>query len=366
MATSDFFADTYAGARDKFLSAARAARCDLFIYRLLNHMGPDGQELTIDVGKLGSAEPQALLVLISGTHGVEGFCGSGCQVGFLIDRLYEALPVNCGALLVHALNPYGFAWLRRVNEDNIDLNRNFHDFSKDLPSCSAYEELHEWLVPPEWDGEHRQRADDNLRKYIAARGMRAFQAAVTSGQHTRPTGLFYSGTTKSWSNRTLRGILQEHLPASAKIVAVLDFHTGLGPTAYGEPIFVGSDAGFDRAKSWYGPEVKKLDQGDSVSAIISGDVSNAFRGPRLKREAIYVALEYGTKPVWEVLTALRADHWLHSIPKRKTELRDDIKRNLRDALYVDTSAWKAAVYGRAADFVFRAARGLAEATKSSR
>jgi hypothetical protein len=129
---------------------------------------------------------------------------------------------------------------------------------------------------------------------------------------------------------------------------------------------VGSDAGFDRAKSWYGPEVKKLDQGDSVSAIISGDVSNAFRGPRLKREAIYVALEYGTKPVWEVLTALRADHWLHSIPKRKTELRDDIKRNLRDALYVDTSAWKAAVYGRAADFVFRAARGLAEATKSSR
>jgi hypothetical protein len=158
MATSDFFADTYAGARDKFLSAARAARCDLFIYRLPNHMGPDGQELTIDVGKLGSAEPQALLVLISGTHGVEGFCGSGCQVGFLIDRLYEALPVNCGALLVHALNPYGFAWLRRVNEDNIDLNRNFHDFSKDLPSCSAYEELHEWLVPPEWDGEHRQRA----------------------------------------------------------------------------------------------------------------------------------------------------------------------------------------------------------------
>ena len=150
---------------------------------------------------------------------------------------------------MHALNPYGFAWLRRVNEDNIDLNRNFHDFSKDLPSCSAYEELHDWLVPLEWDGEIRKRADDNLLKYIAAKGKPAFQTAVTSGQHTRPTGLFYSGTTKTWSNRTLRGILGEHLPASAKTVAVLDFHTGLGPTAYGEPIFVGKDAGFERARA---------------------------------------------------------------------------------------------------------------------
>ena len=125
---------------------------------------------------------------------------------------------------MHALNPYGFAWLRRVNEDNIDLNRNFHDFSKDLPSCSAYEELHDWLVPLEWEGEHRQRADDELRKYIAANGMRAFQGAITSGQHTRPKGLFYSGTTKSWSNNTLRQICQKYVPAIAKMVAVLDFH----------------------------------------------------------------------------------------------------------------------------------------------
>jgi Protein of unknown function (DUF2817) len=116
MATSDFFADTYIAAREKFLSAARAARCDLSKYPLRNHTGPHGEELTIDIGKLGPAEPHALLVLISGTHGVEGFCGSGCQVGFLTDRLYEALPANCGALLVHALNPYGFAWLRRVND----------------------------------------------------------------------------------------------------------------------------------------------------------------------------------------------------------------------------------------------------------
>jgi hypothetical protein len=188
MGTSDFFADTYVAARQKFLLAARAAQCDISTYPLPNHVGPHGEKLTIDVGKLGPADPEALLVSISGTHGVEGFCGSGCQVGFLVDRLYEALPINCGTFLVHALNPYGFAWLRRVNEANVDLNRNFHDFSKDLPSCSAYEALHDWLVPEEWNEQHRQTADEKLQGYIAANGKRAFQAAVTSGQHTQPTG----------------------------------------------------------------------------------------------------------------------------------------------------------------------------------
>jgi hypothetical protein len=161
-----------------------------------------------------------------------------------------------------------------------------------------------------------------------------------------------------------RGDYLRAVPAIAKMVAVLDFHTGLGPTAYGEPIFVGNEAEFDRAKRWYGPEVKKLDQGDAVAAMFSGDVSNAFRASANKTETVYVALEYGTNPVWEVLSGLRADHWLHSIPNRQTELREDIKRNLRDAFYIDGSAWKAAVYGRAADFAFRAARGLGEVAKS--
>jgi len=220
-------------------------------------------------------------------------------------------------------------------------------------------------VPEEWNDEHRQKADGNLRKYIAAHGMRAFQAAVSSGQYTRPTGLFYGGKTEGWSNRTLRQILREHVPAGVKMLAVLDFHTGLGPIAYGEPIFVGSDTEFERAKKWYGPEVKKLDQGDAVSAIVTGDVSNAFRHSTHERETVYLALEYGTKSPWDVLTALRADHWLHSGPNRQTELRGKIKRNLRDALYVDRSDWKAAVYGRAADFAYRAARGFADQVNQS-
>jgi hypothetical protein len=76
---------------------------------------------------------------------------------------------------------------------------------------------------------------------------------------------------------------------------------------------------------------------------------------------IYIALEYGTVAVVEVLTALRADNKLHAVADRQSPLAQSIKAQIRAALYVDTSYWKAAVFGRFADFVVRASRGLATA-----
>ena len=115
MPTSDYFSAAYAEARVKFRDAARAADARLSEYLLPDLLGPRGESLAVDVAVLGPKAPEAMLLLISGTHGVEGFCGSGCQVGYLADDLAGALPARAGAILVHGLNPYGFAWLRRVN-----------------------------------------------------------------------------------------------------------------------------------------------------------------------------------------------------------------------------------------------------------
>jgi hypothetical protein len=128
MATSDFFADSYAEARSKFAEACRNLGAALTEHALPNFSGPNEQTLSVDVARVGAVPPKSLLILISGTHGVEGFSGSGFQVGYLADKVHEALPAGAGVLLIHALNPFGFAWLRRVNENNVDLNRNFQDF----------------------------------------------------------------------------------------------------------------------------------------------------------------------------------------------------------------------------------------------
>jgi len=357
MPVSDYFSASYVEARDKFREAARVAGAKLDAYELPQHRGPSGEPLSIDVAVIGASAPRGALLLISGTHGAEGFCGSGCQVGFFVDRLHETFAADAAVVLVHALNPYGFAWLRRVNEDGVDLNRNFVDFTQALPDSTAYEALHEHLVPAEWEGPARNAADAALLAYIREHGMRALQTAVSGGQYTQPSGLFYGGARESWSARTLRQIVREHVPPGLKALAVIDLHTGLGPLGYGEPIFVGeSDEDYRRAVEWYGPDVKNVAGGGSVSPEVVGSVYSGVRESVSNAAVTYIALEFGTRPINDVLLALRADHWLHAVKNRQTPLRDAINRQVRDAFYVDTPAWKAAVYGRAADLIVRAGR----------
>ena len=116
-----YFSADYATARKRFLSAAEAAgeTCSL----CLDAAGPEGSPLTIDIACLGSPAPERALLHTSGMHGVEGFAGSAIQLALLQRPL--SLPPDGAVVLVHGLNPYGMAWLRRVNENNVDLNRNF-------------------------------------------------------------------------------------------------------------------------------------------------------------------------------------------------------------------------------------------------
>jgi uncharacterized protein DUF2817 len=358
MPVSNYFSADYVSARERFRTSARAAGAALGAHELAGHRGSLNEALTIDVARLGADNPSSALILISGTHGVEGFGGSGCQVGFFADRLHEALPPNTCAILIHALNPYGFSWLRRVNEDGVDLNRNFVDFSRALPSSAAYEPLHDWLVPRDWQGPARQAADLAMQAFVHENGLRAFQAALTAGQYTRPTGLFYGGKQPSWSTLALRKILESL--RSVKRVAVLDIHTGLGPPGYGEPILAArSSADVERARKWYGADVRDISADESVSAKVIGSVADGISATLGEAEITYVALEFGTRPMMEVLTALRADHWMYAHGKAEDrESRDAIRQQLRNAFYCENSPWQTAVYGRTADFIYRACRGL--------
>lgn len=103
---------------------------------------------------LGPKDARSVLVTVSGTHGIEGYYGSGCQVGWFTEGHAAKLPANTAMMSIHASNPYGFSQGRRVNEDNMDINRNFIDFdAKQPPANPAYGEVHEWLVPHSWDNE---------------------------------------------------------------------------------------------------------------------------------------------------------------------------------------------------------------------
>jgi hypothetical protein len=297
---------------------------------------------------------------VSGTHGVEGYCGSACQLALLNGGLVRTAPPNTAFLLVHALNPYGFAYDRRVNEDNVDLNRNVIDHDNPPPNDN-YPEIHPALVPADWEGDARAAADTALMQIAATRGMRYLQEAVTSGQWTHPDGLFYGGTKPVWSHRVLREVAGAFLPGRER-VAYIDLHTGLGERAAGEPIFRGGrDSGaYDRASSWYGAALSRAEDGTSSSTEIRGNSANLVADVLCGGEELTaITLEFGTLPGLEVLNSLRADNWLNLQSEVRDDVRVAIKQQIREAFCPPEDDWREGVLARA-DVVFRQAlAGLA-------
>jgi len=197
-------------------------------------------------------------------------------------------------LYIHALNPYGFSHIRRVTHENVDLNRNFQDFAQPLPTNEAYRALHSLLLPPDWPPGHENLAA--TQKFISEKGMTAFQAAVTRGQHEFADGLFFGGTAPTWSNTTLRHVLRTHGRQAARI-AWIDIHTGLGPSGVGERIFACKDdsTALARARQWWGgggtTPVTSIYDGSSSSALLTGLMSMAVYDECPHAEYTGIAME---------------------------------------------------------------------------
>lgn len=352
------FSQSYAEAREKFLAAADAAGLDV---ESKPHplRGRDGEALAMDLARDGAKDAERLLLISSACHGVEGFCGSGVQVALLHDDTWRRAAQDAGVavLYIHGLNPHGFSWWRRVTQENVDLNRNFHDFSQPVPASPAYDEIAALVVPPTWPPSDEVNA--KVAQLVAERGMAALQAAVSGGQYGHPQGLYYGGRNPTWSNLTLRQVLREQAGRCRRL-GWIDLHTGLGPNGHGERIHAGPDDPADvaRARAWWGESVTSIYDGSSSSALLTGMMWRAAGQECPQAEVTSIALEFGTVPTMDVIDALRADQWLENHPEADEAKRQAIKQRLRDAFYTDTPEWKRRIVEQAREVVQQALQGL--------
>lgn len=350
-----YFPQDYRGARKAFINACEARGVDVIARVHPTAKGPDGKPLFLDVCAMGPRDAQKALLLISGTHGVEGYFGSGVLTGLLRSGIQP--PEEARLVMIHALNPFGFAWNRRVDENNVDINRNFADHQSP-PANPGYDELAEAIALRDVSAAGFARADAVLADYARRHGRAAWQQAVSAGQYRHPDGLFYGGDKPCWSAQALRAVLQEDLSRAKKIIA-MDFHTGLGESGAGEMIVEATpgSAGYARARAIWGDMAASVSTGESLSAPLTGTVDHGVERMLPRTELTFATLEVGTVALEPMVRALRLANWQDHFAADDSRAAE-ISRIMRDTFYTDSPAWKRAVWALAEKTVGQALEAL--------
>jgi len=327
----ELFSRSYPEARARFIEAASG-------HPHLTQRGSlpiDGAH-TIDWAYTGAADAEDLLVYTCGLHGIEGYAGSAVMLRLL--GLHEDTP----ALFLHALNPWGMAHFRRVNEGNVDLNRNFLSdgapYVADDPAYAALEGLLNPKGPPRRETFLLQAAAQ-----IARHGMGTLRNAVARGQYSFPQGIFYGGSKPEATTREVLSFLPVRVAHRRRVVHV-DLHTARGPRGDYVAFLEGADptAGA-RAKPIFGHRVRAWSATDADGYEMRGRMPPEPPRPRPAVRYDAITLEFGTASDLGILRALRAENQLHWHGERSAGPEHSARRAMRDAFFPDDPRWRASV-----------------------
>ena len=331
-----FFSPDYFTARDRFREIAVSAGGGLETIPL-DAKGPNAEALGIDIAWFGAANPRRVLLHSSGLHGVEGFAGSAIQFQLLND--VPTLPEDAALIVVHVLNPYGMAWLRRFNENNVDLNRNFLADRIYAGAPPTYGALNSFLNP-----QSPPASDLFILKagwLILTEGMPALKQAVVGGQYEYPKGLFFGGKHFEQGPEKYKTFLTDRLSSAERIITI-DVHTGLGK--HGEDTLLVEEGDYDVLRSMFGERVAPSEPDRSVAYRIRGALDTMIPQAVPKAQVFSVTQEFGTYSATRVLHALREENRWHHYGAGT--LDHPTKRILKETFYPQDETWQESVLNR--------------------
>lgn len=339
-AATSFYSADYFSARERFLAAG--TRLGLEQHGLQIHApSPRSEPLTIDIAVVGAAKPTSALVLSSGVHGVEGLFGSAVQLAFLEQIVPNwQPPAGTAVVLIHAINPFGFAWQRRFNEDNVDLNRNFllpdESYKGSPPLAGAFRSAMKPTRPRTRFGFWTAR----MALLALRHGVHSFWETLPVGQYDFPDWLFFGGGAPTQSAQALQCFLPGVLDDADEVVH-LDFHTGLGRWADGQ-LLVSASEGIDNCEWWkkqFG--AKHVTQMKSFTG--SYEVRGGF-GPWLRAlfpacNYRYATAEFGTYSPMRVIGAL-ADELRWHVELGTESSGHSSRRKLSETFVPHSRSWR--------------------------
>lgn len=342
-----FFSVDYKTAREQFRGLAEELNA-----KNHSHAICPGQDLTLDVAVIGQPDKPAVAVS-SGVHGVEGFFGSAIQLALMFQLAKNPEYLSscpCQFILIHAVNPYGFQNLRRCNEDNVDLNRNFLvELESFKGSPEGYSGLDSFLNPkssPHFDFFFIR----TLWKILYV-GMHSLTASVAQGQYDFPQGLFYGGAGPSKSYDVIRKESQNWFGDIDRIL-LLDFHTGLGKRGTYEIYPCG-----DNDVSWY---EKHFHSNVVVSPYeVNGGFATWFKKQKPAKSVQTLVAEFGTYNILHVLSALRSENRLHHFSKNWS-IEDRAKQVLLESFCPKSTRWRKSSVSQGLTIISQAVEAIAQ------
>lgn len=357
---------SYADARQNFLAAAERQRWERSSF-LLSDLGPGGEELATNAAVSPAAADAPLLIVSSGLHGVEGPLGSAVQLAaFERWSNTSGVPSNVRVLFLHALNPYGFAYGRRFDAENIDPNRNClragEAYSGAPPGYAELDALLNPQSPPSRFEPFRLKAI----AAIARHGLPELQQAVAAGQYEFPRGLFYGGAQPGTTMQLFQSQLALWIAGARKIVH-LDFHTGLGrwgtwklladhPLTSGQLAF---------ARRWFGADAVAEHAADDSSYHARGGLGGWCHAALPDRDYSYFCAEFGTYGPVTMLSALRAENRAHHWGDKKSPETSRAKLRLREVFFPKDQRWQTKAVADGLSLVETALQGLAAEVPSA-
>lgn len=349
------FPDSYATGRQHWLAQLdKLSGPTQYLLYSCDGSGPEGETLATDTVWIGPADASKVLVLLGGTHGVEGFAGSAVQIDqlALLAEGLAIIPADTAVLMVHALTPWGYAWQRRCDADGVDLNRNSVDFSGPLPENQDYD-----LLKDAFYLENALQRKVALAEFERQHGRVALEKAVSAGQYSDPSGPFYGGKAPAHGRTVCEGLMHRYA-LQERDLAVIDLHTGLGSYGYGEIIcdHQPDSEGTHVAHRWYGDSVALPFLGTSSSVPKTGLLDYAWHAIMNDRSC-YITLEFGTFSTDQLFEVLLRDHQLWAQPDNQQACLEHSKI-MRHHFYPDDQAWREMVLFRARQVIAQGLQGV--------
>jgi len=200
-----------------------------------DHHALDGMEdLTIDwIMADARKRKEKLLVISTGLHGIEGFIGSAVLQLFLDEFLHRLDPDTTGILFLHSLNPWGMKHWKRINPNNVDLNRNFvtDSFQALSNENPDYPDLLSFLSPGKPLGNLLVEKTAFIYRLLRAAlrlGIRRVREAALMGQYFYPLGIYFGGQALQEETRRVMDLYRDAFQGYSRIIH-LDLHSGYGP-----------------------------------------------------------------------------------------------------------------------------------------